>query len=1548
MLLVAIGVAFQGGGNPTIQQGGTASFPRTGYDYPTGNNIFWDIVNPTGTIIATDVSPNGWNLNVVGDNLNVTCPSTATVANNYEVRFSGEYEASIGSVASAKARSSSINGNWGQPKSANSRKAGSKASTTDIIITPVSKSAFFNVISANAPPNAPTNLIATAAASNRINLAWQDNSINEGSFKVYRLAPGGNWNLITTTAANITSFSDLPLMPSTSYSYKVLAFNAYGESAYSNVATAQSFDLTPPPPGYAGNDFYFALPESGPTGEGVSANPHLRISSDNGATGLLTTIATGESIPFTVPAGGSTSVSLPESRRLVQNDSITQDAFRITTDNPINVMMLDEKPAASESWSVLPNTVLGTEYFSTNYSGTKDIHRSVIAFVATQNNTVVTITPKTICGTPPSIREANVPFTVTLQAGDTYQIKTFPAGDLTGSRIVSTKPIALYSGSVGAQVPLIYPSDNPLMEQLLPFDRWSTEFIGIPMATHAIATQSFHPKAYYRITAGRKYTNVQVYNGNTGVTDTYPMDKGDKLDLNTLDPIIVSADKPIQAVQLATGQDFDHVAGDPMMMPMPASISANNGRANWMSNTNIYVPTGEAMAGHYVTLISETHSMSTMYLNGNVINGWQGIGNTRYQYVSLSLAPGNNVINGIYQLGAWGQTVPARFIASAYGFNDYDAEGAAVGGAVYANGYVNVTPGDPSPLVATAVSAHEIDLSWTTSQDAYGYRIERKTDISGWVQLADVQSTSGTYPDTNLPHKAKFYYRVTAYADVDSNVSNTASATTLNEKPALPSGLGAQTLSSTEIKLTWSDNSDNEDSFKIERRLDGSSNWDEVKTTSPNATTWTDSGLTKKTKYYYHIKSVNEIGSLGWTSEVNATTTDTPPRKPLSLQASATSYHIIHLTWTDDSDNEDGFRVERQTGPDTWVPAGWANANAVSFDDYGVVGSTAYVYRAFAYNNGGDSDPSNTATATTPAPPIPATPSGLVANGISQSSIALHWTDNSDCENEFIIQRSTDGNSWFEVARTTANITTWNDNSLSASTTRWYKVAASNNTGPSGFCTPDDGTTFADSKIVGPHGEPQVCFTAAASASTINVYWTPSSGAQAYKVYRSTTKGAVGAFVGQISPLYGNQRIQKFIDSNLTTNTSYYYQVSSMNSEGESIRSNEDFEAPTSSAMPLNGTPAQMLSWAAGHVITGQDLPYIGMENTVVILPDGQIIDGEDGQLQDNSENISLEYEPQQQGNQNVHREDGGGQLTRVSQQSASVVSAVIDPTQVSYPAAYPNISNLIYTANAKTLLSYQSTNNATFSSMNGHVQKEGVNLYVAFTSFAQFPQYTNAEEFWPQMRGHSGVEIGFNLSHYGDGGNALPLRWVPFFRSSIHPENTTGYSNNPRVAIDFKPKTRYFRADTTFLGLGGVGASQLNLDGEIVTEGNGRWVVGEAQAVLGNVGQRVVGYYRNMKNKYGYGQLDQADNRAKIGLGLDQTFMSANMTANDWHPEPTPIYFKVGHFSTGSRGEFYLPSCVYLAEPNHNQANSWLDHKTNNCTYNPGGALPTVKITNN
>ena len=86
-------------------------------------------------------------------------------------------------------------------------------------------------------PLAPTNARITGVTIDSATLAWNDNSNNETGFRIERSVDGTNWTVVTTTAANVTTFTNSGLTANT-YRYRVLAVNAEGNSQASNVAVA--------------------------------------------------------------------------------------------------------------------------------------------------------------------------------------------------------------------------------------------------------------------------------------------------------------------------------------------------------------------------------------------------------------------------------------------------------------------------------------------------------------------------------------------------------------------------------------------------------------------------------------------------------------------------------------------------------------------------------------------------------------------------------------------------------------------------------------------------------------------------------------------------------------------------------------------------------------------------------------------------------------------------------------------------------------------------------------------------------------------------------------------------------------------------------------------------------------------------------------------------------------------------------------------------------------------------------------------------------------
>jgi hypothetical protein len=96
------------------------------------------------------------------------------------------------------------------------------------------------------PDGGPSGLSANASSSSQINLIWSDGANNETGFRVDRSPDGSTgWVQVAGLAADSKSWSDMGLGASTTYYYRVRAFNDNGDSAW---AYANATTQSPPPP----------------------------------------------------------------------------------------------------------------------------------------------------------------------------------------------------------------------------------------------------------------------------------------------------------------------------------------------------------------------------------------------------------------------------------------------------------------------------------------------------------------------------------------------------------------------------------------------------------------------------------------------------------------------------------------------------------------------------------------------------------------------------------------------------------------------------------------------------------------------------------------------------------------------------------------------------------------------------------------------------------------------------------------------------------------------------------------------------------------------------------------------------------------------------------------------------------------------------------------------------------------------------------------------------------------------------------------------------
>jgi hypothetical protein len=150
--------------------------------------------------------------------------------------------------------------------------------------------------------------------------------------------------------------------------------------------------------------------------------------------------------------------------------------------------------------------------------------------------------------------------------------------------------------------------------------------------------------------------------------------------------------------------------------------------------------------------------------------------------------------------------------------------------------------------------------------------------------------------------------------------------------PAAPTGLTATSSGPSTIVLTWTDNSNNEAGFSIERSSDNTT-FTQVATVGVNQTNYGDSGLSSQATYYYRVRAFNNYNTLsysGYTNVASASTTSVGSQSPVDL------YHFDEGNGTatvDSAGTNNGTLVG--TAPPTWVTPGRIGSSNLSFSGNG-------------------------------------------------------------------------------------------------------------------------------------------------------------------------------------------------------------------------------------------------------------------------------------------------------------------------------------------------------------------------------------------------------------------------------------------------------------------------------------------------------------------------------------------------------------------------------------------------------------------------------------
>jgi hypothetical protein len=284
-------------------------------------------------------------------------------------------------------------------------------------------------------------------------------------------------------------------------------------------------------------------------------------------------------------------------------------------------------------------------------------------------------------------------------------------------------------------------------------------------------------------------------------------------------------------------------------------------------------------------------------------------------------------------------------------------------------------PAAPSNLTAT-VSGNNVTLNWTdNSNNETGFKLYRGPI---WTDIGNVSANTTTFTDASLP-AGTYTYHLNAfnsssgtpvYSGISNDVSvtvgttgNTSPATTF---PVAPTNLRLKgTMTGNNVPLAWNDNADNEDKYYIHRKLTADSTWPtsgSIFSVSANTTTYTDNSVQPGTSYDFRVQActaANACSAFAYLSGIitpgtattptptpSPTTPTTAPAAPSNLTATVSGNNVT-LNWTDNSNNETGFKLYR--GP-IWTDIGNVSANTTTFTDASLPAGT-YTYHLNAFNS---------------------------------------------------------------------------------------------------------------------------------------------------------------------------------------------------------------------------------------------------------------------------------------------------------------------------------------------------------------------------------------------------------------------------------------------------------------------------------------------------------------------------------------------------------------------------------------------------------------------
>jgi fibronectin type 3 domain-containing protein len=962
----------------------------------------------------------------------------------------------------------------------------------------------------NNMPAAPSNLTATATSTSNINLSWTASTTSGVTYNIYRSNDASFASSLATriaTGVTGTTYSDTVPYPGMTYYYRVTAVNPNGQSARSNVASASAFN--------SANGLVIAI-DSG----GGAVSPFVADTLWGGQTWTTSTTTTIATTGVTNPAPQAVYQSERYGYVTYYINGLTPGAtYKVRLHNCENYWTA----AGQRQFNVVINGVQVLTNFDIVATAGGQFKAVVNEFnIVADSQGHITIAFTKGAADLPTIKGVEIyyvsaatlsaPTGLTATAGNgqvaltwntvsgatSYNIyRSMTSGGeggtpyKTGVTSASFTDTGLTNGTTYYYtVAAVNSTANS--GQSAEASATPTSGGSVPAAPSGVSTSSGNAQVTISWTASSGATSYNLYRSTTPGGEGTTAYK-------------TNVTSPYTDTGLTNGTTYYYeVAAVNSVGTSPMSSEVSGTPQSSSGSGGISINCGGAAASPFVADVDFTGG------------GTQVVTNT----IDTSLLTGTVPPQAVLQsnrYGAFTYTIPGLTAGATYPVTLYFAEEywTATGKRVFnvsINGTNVLTNFD---IYATAGATYKaVQKSFTATANSSGQIVITTTNVTDNAQINGIVIGSS------------------------SGGGGTA--------PAAPTGLSAS-AGNAQVSLSWT-GSTGATSYNVYRGTTAGGESTTPIATGVTATSYTDTGLTNGTTYYYKVAAVNTYGTSGMSNEVSVTPAGSTGSGGMSINCggAAASPFVADVDFTGG-----GTQVVTNT-IDTSLLTGTAPPQAVLQSNR---------YGAFTYT-------------------IP----GLTAGGSYNVTLYFaeeYWT--------------AAGKRVFNVSINGTNVLTNFDIYTTAGATNKAVqksfTATANSSGQIVITTTNvtdnaqiNGIVVGSGSGGGSAPAAPSGLSATAGNAQVSLSWTASSGATSYNVYRGTTAGGestTAIATGLTGTTYTN--------TGLTNGTTYYYKVAAVNSVGTSGQSNEASATPqaSTSSLSINCGGAATGSWVADTDFTG-------------------------------------------------------------------------------------------------------------------------------------------------------------------------------------------------------------------------------------------------------------------------------------------------------------------------------------------------------------------------